>query len=187
MWYTANPNISKKKLQIITQQKIPPWGTTFQMRLCFVALSFKWLCFWTGDSNNPLHLFDPLSPAAYGNKVVVVGCTKLATPHANMFCCLPFRNFNAKRKWYCKGGNFTLATKVRKNLVDGINYNFIFCGFQRICEFQDDLPCRLFVFANIIYGAIISKPAFSTIVFGNYNTPCKVPIFITIDPFPMFR
>ncbi len=128
MWYNCKPqHITKETSNYYTTEN-PTLGYHIldaSMFCCFIIQK----CFWTSDSNNPLHLLDPVSPIAYGNNVVVVGCIKLATSHTNIFCCLLLKNFNAKRQWYCKGGNFTLATKVRKNLVDSINYIFIFFLF----------------------------------------------------------
>jgi hypothetical protein len=41
----------------------------------------------------------------YGNKVMVVGCAKLATPCVNMFYCLPLKTFNVESKCICKVGS----------------------------------------------------------------------------------
>jgi hypothetical protein len=75
------------------------------MCLCLVVLSYKWLCFWVGDSSNFLWLFKPLSLVAYGNKVVVSRCANLGTPRTKMLCCLPFRIFNVESKCNYKSGN----------------------------------------------------------------------------------
>jgi hypothetical protein len=66
------------------------------------------------QSNMPLQ---SIITIAYGNKVVVIGCAKLATPCTNMLCCFPFKTFNAKSKFNYKVGNSTIVVlRLEKTL-----------------------------------------------------------------------
>jgi hypothetical protein len=67
------------------------------------------------QSNMP---FQCIIIIAYGNKVVVTRYAKLATPYANMFCCLPFKNLNVKRKFNYKARNsIVMVPRLKKTLL----------------------------------------------------------------------
>jgi len=69
------------------------------------------------SSSNLLCLFNALSLVAYGNKVMVVQCAKLATPHVNMFYCLPLKTLNVESKCICKAGSsMVVALRLEKIL-----------------------------------------------------------------------
>jgi len=71
----------------------------------------------SSGSSNHLCLFHALSLVAYGNKVMVVGCAKLATPCPNMFYCLLFKTLNVESKCICKARNSTVvALRSEKTL-----------------------------------------------------------------------
>ncbi len=152
------------------------------MCLCLVVLCFKWLCIWVGDSSNLLWLFKPLSPIAYGNKVVVSRCANLRTPCTKMFCCLPLRTFNVKSKCNCKSGNSIIAAlRYEKTLsimspyvLDSwcfVSFKIIFClGCSFVVSSSPNPHWRLLCLG-------IAPP---------YTTPCEVPISLTIEPPPMF-
>jgi 1,4-dihydroxy-2-naphthoate octaprenyltransferase len=67
------------------------------------------------QSNMP---FQCIIIVAYGNKVVVVGCAKLATPYMSMLCCLPFKTLNVKSKFNYKVGNSTVVVlRLEKTML----------------------------------------------------------------------
>ncbi len=124
-------------------------------------------------SSNPLCLFNALSPTTHGNKVVVARCAKLATPHINMFCSFPFKTFNVESKcisWKFHG----CGSKVRKDLVNDINYILFYYGFKTILELQAKFLAKMFVNGIIIFGVIVSNPIVRTILFGNCTTRCDL-------------
>ncbi len=65
------------------------------------------------------------------------------------------------------------GSKVRKDLVNDINYILIYCGFKMILQLQAIILAKLFVNGIIIFGVIVSNPIVKTIVFKNYTTLCN--------------
>ncbi len=64
--------------------------------------------------------------------------------------------------------------KVRKDLVNDINYIIIYYGFRIILELQTIFLARLFGNGIIISGVIVSNPIVMIIVFKNYTTLCNL-------------
>ncbi len=108
----TNPNKSQRKLKID-----PTLGyhiLNASMPCCFI---FQVVVFFNRGSSYPLCLFNVLSPIAYGNKVMVVRCAKLATPHVNKLCCLLLKTLNAKSKCICKARSSTVMALRSKNTL----------------------------------------------------------------------